>query len=86
MAKSATQPENFTQAVTELEQLVTLLRSPGGVPLEEALTHFERGVGLVNYCQQFLKQTGGRLTQLSEGLQLDADNTNAVDDSLNDDD
>jgi exodeoxyribonuclease VII small subunit len=78
MATSVTQPESYTQAVTELEQLVNQLRTPGGVPLEEALTHFERGVGLVNYCQAFLKQTGGRLTQLTADLH--------VDDTLNDDD
>ncbi|HXQ31258.1 MAG TPA: exodeoxyribonuclease VII small subunit [Steroidobacteraceae bacterium] len=44
---------DFEQAMTELESVVARLEQ-GEVPLEEALSAFERGVALTRACQQAL--------------------------------
>jgi exodeoxyribonuclease VII small subunit len=45
---------DFEQSLTELEALVARLEQ-GDVPLEEALTTFERGVALTRQCQTALR-------------------------------
>lgn len=52
MAKTK-QPENFEEALQELEQIVSRLEK-GDLPLEKALESFQRGVELSQYCQKFL--------------------------------
>jgi exodeoxyribonuclease VII small subunit len=46
---------DFEQALADLEETVEKLER-GDLPLEEALKHFERGIGLARSCQQALKQ------------------------------
>jgi exodeoxyribonuclease VII small subunit len=46
---------DFEQALGELEATVERLER-GDLPLEEALQHFERGIGLARNCQAALKQ------------------------------
>jgi exodeoxyribonuclease VII small subunit len=60
----------FTEAVTELDGIVNQLRA-ASLPLETALTQFERGVVLVQTCQNTLKQATGKLEQLTASLDVE---------------
>jgi exodeoxyribonuclease VII small subunit len=55
MAKKDAQDKNFEVALEELEGVVEQLES-GELPLEESLVAFEKGVGLVIYCNQKLNE------------------------------
>lgn len=55
----------FEQAYSRLEELVAEMES-GELPLEELLTRFEEGVGLVKHCRGFLKQAQLRVEQYIE--------------------
>lgn len=57
MMKSAAPkpPASFEAALQELERLVQTLES-GGVPLEDALKAYERGMQLLKHCQETLAQ------------------------------
>jgi exodeoxyribonuclease VII small subunit len=46
---------DFEQALAELEAVVERLEH-GELPLEEAVTQFERGIALARSCQEALKQ------------------------------
>jgi exodeoxyribonuclease VII small subunit len=50
-----THSSQFEQALQKLEALVKSLES-GTLPLEESLTAFQEGVGLVKSCQTLLSQ------------------------------
>ncbi len=60
MAKKNDAPASFETALTELEQIVTRLES-GDLPLEEALSEFERGVQLARQGQMKLQQAEQRV-------------------------
>lgn len=45
-----TEPDNFEQAMRELEGLVTAMEA-GQLPLDEALAAYRRGALLVRFCQ-----------------------------------
>lgn len=47
------QPDNFEEALQELEQIVSQLEK-GDLALEKALEAFQRGVELSQYCQKTL--------------------------------
>ncbi len=51
---------DFEQALSELESLVERLER-GDLPLEEALSTFERGVELTRHCQSSLKAAQQRV-------------------------
>ena len=55
---------DFEQSMTELEAVVARLEQ-GDVPLEEALTTFERGVALTRACQTALAQAEQKVELLS---------------------
>ncbi|MEW5250060.1 exodeoxyribonuclease VII small subunit [Microbulbifer sp. 2201CG32-9] len=59
------QSATFEQALEELEQLVGRLEA-GDLPLEEALTDFERGVKLTRECQQKLAAAEQKVRLLME--------------------
>ncbi len=63
MPKSATSPKSFEAAVSELEAIVQEMES-GNLPLEEALTRYQRGVGLLRYCQGTLANAEQRIKVL----------------------
>lgn len=48
-------PASFEAALQELERLVQTLES-GGVPLEDSLKAYERGMVLLKHCQETLAQ------------------------------
>lgn len=52
---SSPSPEQFEQSIQKLETLVKQLEA-GTLPLEEALTAFQEGVGLVKQCQTLLSR------------------------------
>lgn len=62
MAEDSQSPE-FEQALAELEALVERLER-GDLPLEEALSTFERGVELTRHCQNSLKAAQQRVEVL----------------------
>ena len=57
---SDSKPSEFEQALEELEHLVERLER-GDLPLEEALTKFERGVELTRRCQSALRAAQQRV-------------------------
>jgi len=75
MAKKDSQELKFEAAVADLEQIVEQLES-GDLSLEDSLAAFERGVGLVRYCNQKLSDVEKKVELLvkdKEGqLQLKA--------------
>ncbi len=61
---ATTESFDFEAAMRELEAVVARLES-GDVPLEEALTTFERGVTLTRACQTALAAAEQKVEQLS---------------------
>lgn len=59
------QAATFEQALEELEQLVERLEA-GDLPLEEALSDFERGVKLTRECQRKLASAEQKVKVLME--------------------
>ncbi|MCW8127642.1 exodeoxyribonuclease VII small subunit [Microbulbifer halophilus] len=59
------QAATFEQALEELEQLVERLEA-GDLPLEEALSDFERGVKLTRECQRKLANAEQKVKVLME--------------------
>jgi exodeoxyribonuclease VII small subunit len=55
MLKTDLSNKNFESALQELESVVEQLES-GDLSLEDSLAAFERGVGLVKYCNQKLNE------------------------------
>ena len=55
MSKKEPSTPDFEQALAELEAVVERLEN-GELPLEQALTQFERGMALARSCQDALKQ------------------------------
>ncbi|WP_396956098.1 exodeoxyribonuclease VII small subunit [Nitrosomonas sp.] len=49
-------PENFETATAELEQIVAGMET-GQMSLEDALSAYKRGVELLQYCQNVLKDS-----------------------------
>ena len=82
MANKNTSDKKFEVALEELEGVVEQLES-GDLSLEDSLAAFEKGVGLVKYCNQKLTDVEKRIELLvrdKEGkLQLKA--LNAVADN-----
>ncbi len=68
MPKSASSPKSFEAAVSELEAIVQEMES-GNLPLEDALARYQRGVGLLRYCQTTLGDAEQRIRMLEgDGL------------------
>lgn len=68
MPKSASSPKSFEAAVTELEAIVQEMES-GKLPLEDALARYQRGIGLLRYCQATLGDAERRVRMLEgDGL------------------
>ena len=57
---------NFEASMARLEQIVSLLER-GDAPLEQALTLFEEGAGLLRSCQQQLDTAEQKVTLLTAG-------------------
>ena len=75
MARKDVADKKFESALEELEQVVEQLES-GELSLEDSLSAFEKGVGLVRFCNQKLNEVEKKIEMLvkdKEGkLQLKA--------------
>jgi exodeoxyribonuclease VII small subunit len=69
-ASSARSPASFEAALQELESIVQTLEG-GGTPLEDALKAYERGMSLLNYCQETLGQAEQKIRFLDNGTLRD---------------
>jgi len=56
---------NFSEKMTELDKILKKLEGED-IPLEEALSEFEKGVGLVKECRAFLDQAKQKITLLTD--------------------
>ncbi len=63
MSEEALQHLSFEEAISQLEAVVTRLEE-GGLPLEEALQLFEKGVALSRRCYSLLEKAQGRIEEL----------------------
>ncbi|ATE60258.1 exodeoxyribonuclease VII small subunit [Thauera sinica] len=68
MPKPASSPKSFEAAVAELEAIVQDMEA-GSLSLEDALARYQRGMGLLKFCQETLARADQRVRQL-EGDQL----------------
>lgn len=74
MSKSATTPKSFESALNELEGIVEELEA-GSVSLEQALENYQRGVGLLKFCQGTLDKAEERVRVLEHGTLSPLPNT-----------
>lgn len=68
MSKSASAPKSFEAAVSELETIVQQMEA-GSLTLEDALERYQRGMGLLKFCQEALSDAEQRIRVL-EGESL----------------
>jgi exodeoxyribonuclease VII small subunit len=64
MSESRNHERTFEESLLELESMVRELED-GGLALEDALTRYERGVGLIKSCYQQLRQAEQRIFSLA---------------------
>jgi exodeoxyribonuclease VII small subunit len=69
--QAAASSVKFEEAMEELEEIVRRLEA-GDVPLEESLTAFERGVGLVRQLQARLDAVQEKIEELTRTEKGDA--------------
>lgn len=67
---NAKSPASFEAALQELEGIVQTLEG-GGAPLEESLKAYERGMGLLSFCQTTLGQAEQKIRILDNGTLRD---------------
>lgn len=72
MPKTASTPKSFEAAVTELEAIVQEMEA-GKLALEDALARYQRGVGLLRYCQSTLADAEQRIAVLEGDTLVDLD-------------
>ena len=65
-ALAALETLTFDAALAELEQTVAELEA-GGIPLEQMIARYERGVALEQRCEQLLADAELRIRRLVEG-------------------
>lgn len=65
MKSSPKPPASFEAALQELETIVQSLES-GGTALETSLQAYERGMSLLNYCQNTLGQAEQKIRLLEQ--------------------
>jgi exodeoxyribonuclease VII small subunit len=63
MARKESADKKFESALEELEQVVEQLES-GELSLEDSLSAFEKGVGLVRFCNQKLNEVEKKIEML----------------------
>lgn len=64
MSQSTEEPLDFETALEELEGIVARLET-GQLKLEQALTAYERGIGLLGGCHKMLENVQRRVELLS---------------------
>lgn len=56
---------NFSEKMNELDKILRNLEGDS-VSLEEALAEFEKGIGLVRECRQYLEEAKQKITMLTD--------------------
>ena len=74
MAKPAKTPKSFENAIAQLEEIVAAMESRD-LPLEDALDHYQQGIGLLRYCQDTLSRAEARLETLEADTGAQSDDT-----------
>lgn len=69
-ASTSKPPTSFEAALQELESIVQTLEG-GGAHLEDSLKAYERGMGLLNFCQTTLGQAEQKIRILDNGALRD---------------
>jgi exodeoxyribonuclease VII small subunit len=59
-------PASYEEAAQELEQVLAKLES-GQLPLDQLLTHYQRGASLLAYCRERLAAIENQISVLDEG-------------------
>ena len=59
-------PSSYEEALQELEQLLAKLES-GQLPLDQLLTHYQRGASLLAICRERLTAIENQISVLDEG-------------------
>lgn len=72
MSKSPDTPKSFEAAIGELEEIVRTMEA-GQISLEQALDRYQRGIGLLRYCQDTLARAEQRVSQLEGDTLIDND-------------
>ncbi len=94
MSKSKGKPKvardlSFEQGVEELEEIIERIES-GEVGLEESLSHYERGMALIQHCKTVLADCEQRVEDLTRELRRseaeEAEGDEASDDAEDGDD
>ncbi len=65
MTGKKTENINFEKSIDALNSLVEKMEQ-GNLPLEDSLTHFEKGIHLIRECQQALKEAEQKVQILSD--------------------
>jgi exodeoxyribonuclease VII small subunit len=65
-ASAAVEPASYEAALAELEQLVSQLDA-GQLPLEQLLTHYQRGAELLAFCRARLDAVENQIKVLEGG-------------------
>ena len=73
-------PAGFEASMDALEQLVARMEA-GDLPLEESLQEYQRGMALVQTCQDSLDQAQRRIESVIEGAQTPPSNSSDPNDS-----
>ncbi len=66
MTRPVSSPKSFEAAISELETIVQEMEA-GTISLEQALERYQRGSGLLKYCQDTLQAAEQRVRQLEGG-------------------
>ena len=69
MSKHTAPPKSYESALAELEAIIARMES-SQLPLEESLAAYQRGAGLLHYCQQSLLQAEQQVRLLNEAALL----------------
>ena len=68
----------FEQALDKLEQIVEALEQ-GNVPLDQSITHYERGEALRKHCRTLLEAAESRIEKIRLDNEGNASGTEALD-------
>lgn len=68
MTNKSNDAQTLEALVKELEQLVETMES-GEIGLEDLITHYEKGAGLLKKCQEKVKVAELKILKLKEGTE-----------------
>ena len=60
-------PVSYEAALEELERLVARLES-GELPLDQLLSSYQRGAGLIKFCRERFDAVGSQVKEMERGV------------------